>query len=113
MVRSLVLGAVLATGIATIANAGFAPNAIGNSDGSFIRVAEGCGPGWWRGPGGRCHPWRRAALVQGDITSGRKVRGAGQIETIEPPTSSHPSQQDPIRLGFLIGRPAGDVYCNP
>ena len=57
--------------------------------------------------------WRRAALVQGDITSGRKVRGAGQIDTIEPPTSSHPSQQDPIRLGFLIGRPAGDVYCNP
>jgi hypothetical protein len=56
MVRSLILSAVLATGIATVANAGFVPNTIGNSASSFIRVAEGCGPGWWRGPNGRCHP---------------------------------------------------------
>ena len=56
MIRSLILGAVLATGVATIANAGFAPNAIGNSDRSIMRIAEGCGPGMWRGPEGRCHP---------------------------------------------------------
>jgi hypothetical protein len=27
-----------------------------NADGLVITVAEGCGAGWWRGPGGRCHP---------------------------------------------------------
>jgi hypothetical protein len=59
MIRSPILGAALAMGIATIANAGFAPNAIEKPDGSVIRVAEGCGPGWWRGPEGRCHPMAR------------------------------------------------------
>jgi hypothetical protein len=56
MVRSMILSAALAIGFATVANAGFSPNTIGNSGDSVIRVAEGCGPGWWRGPGGHCHP---------------------------------------------------------
>jgi hypothetical protein len=56
MVRSLILTAALTVGLATVAQAGFAPHSIGNSDSSIVRVAEGCGPGWWRGPGGRCHP---------------------------------------------------------
>jgi hypothetical protein len=59
MVRSLVLTAVLMAGLTTMASAGFAPNAIGKPDSSVTRVAEGCGPGWWRGPEGRCHPMAR------------------------------------------------------
>jgi hypothetical protein len=62
MVRSLILGAALVIGIATIANAGFAPNAIGNDDKSVIRIAEECGPGWWRGPEGRCHPMAKGRV---------------------------------------------------
>jgi hypothetical protein len=56
MVRSLILTAALTVGLATVAQAGFAPHSIGNSESAIVRVAEGCGPGWWRGPGGRCHP---------------------------------------------------------
>jgi hypothetical protein len=56
MVRSLILSAALAMGLATAASAAVMPHQIGSSDGSIIRVAEGCGPGWWRGPGGKCHP---------------------------------------------------------
>jgi hypothetical protein len=43
MLKSLVLGAALAVGVA-----GFAGTA---------NAAEGCGPGWWRGPAGFCHPF--------------------------------------------------------
>jgi hypothetical protein len=56
MVRSIVLSAALAFGLATAASAGITPAPVGNYDGAIVKVAEGCGPGWWRGPGGRCHP---------------------------------------------------------
>lgn len=59
MIRSVILGAALAVGFATVASAGFAPNTIGNSSTPIVKVAEGCGPGMWRGPGGRCHPMAR------------------------------------------------------
>lgn len=29
-------------------------------NGPIVKVAEGCGPGFWRGPGGRCHPFAQA-----------------------------------------------------
>jgi len=32
-------------------------------DGMIQQVADGCGRGWHRGPGGRCRPNRPAALV--------------------------------------------------
>lgn len=56
MFKSLVLSAALAAGFATAASAGVIPATIGKSDAGIIKVAEGCGPGWWRGPNGRCHP---------------------------------------------------------
>jgi len=60
MVRSIILSAALALGAATAANAGVTPAPIGSADeGVIIRVAEGCGAGWWRGPEGRCHPYAR------------------------------------------------------
>jgi len=56
MVRSLTLSAVFAFGLATAASAmpagPFTP-----ADGLIVKVAEGCGPGFWRGPGGKCHPF--------------------------------------------------------
>ena len=62
MVRSLILTAALTMGLSTVASAGFTPHPIGNSEGLLTRVAEGCGPGWWRGPGGRCHPMARGRV---------------------------------------------------
>jgi len=56
MVRSLILSGALAFGLATAANAGITPAPLGNADGVIIKIAEGCGAGHWRGPGGRCHP---------------------------------------------------------
>ena len=62
MVRTIVLSAALAFGLATPASAGITPTLVGNADSLVVKVAEGCGPGFWRGPGGRCHPFaaRRA-----------------------------------------------------
>lgn len=57
MVRSIVLSAGLAFSLATAASAGITPTRVGNADGLIVKVAEGCGPGFWRGPGGRCHPF--------------------------------------------------------
>lgn len=56
MLRAIVLSSSLLLGLATTASAGFAPAQIGGGDSAIVRVAEGCGPGFWRGPGGRCHP---------------------------------------------------------
>lgn len=56
MFRSIALSAVLALGLATTASAGMTARPIGDADSLVIKVAEGCGPGFWRGPEGRCHP---------------------------------------------------------
>jgi hypothetical protein len=56
MTKSLLLAGLVALGLATAAGAGVFPVQRHNADGPVITVAEGCGPGWWRGPGGRCHP---------------------------------------------------------
>jgi hypothetical protein len=56
MVRSIFLSGALAFGLATAANAGIITMPAGNSGSLVVKVAEGCGPGFWRGPQGRCHP---------------------------------------------------------
>src|SRR5262249_16229475 len=56
MMKTIVLGAALAIGIATAASATVMPAPVGKADSLITRVAEGCGPGMWRGPGGRCDP---------------------------------------------------------
>jgi hypothetical protein len=50
-----ILAAVLAIGLASSANAAM-PVAPLKGDIGITRIAEGCGPGFWRGEGGRCHP---------------------------------------------------------
>jgi hypothetical protein len=56
MMRATYLGAALAFGFATAGSAAVTPVVSSKTDTMVITVAEGCGPGWWRGPGGRCHP---------------------------------------------------------
>jgi hypothetical protein len=56
MMKTIVLSAALAVGIATAAGATIVPTPAGKADDLVTRVKEGCGPGMWRGPGGRCHP---------------------------------------------------------
>lgn len=57
MISKLFLSAALIVGLATSAVAGIIAVApLGSSAPVITRVAEGCGPGFWRGPGGRCHP---------------------------------------------------------
>jgi hypothetical protein len=55
MTMRTILAAVLAIGLASSANAAM-PIAPLNGDIGIKRIAEGCGPGFWRGPGGHCHP---------------------------------------------------------
>ena len=48
-----ILGALLALGMAGV-GAGGDDRAAGGL--AVTLVAEGCRPGWWRGPVGHCHP---------------------------------------------------------
>ena len=57
MIKTTVLGFAFALAFASAAGAGVIPAPIGNGESAVIKVAEGCGPGFWRGPGGRCHPF--------------------------------------------------------
>jgi hypothetical protein len=58
----IALGAALAFGLATASNAAILPVPVGAAADLTIKVAEGCGPGYWRGPGGHCHPYARGRL---------------------------------------------------
>jgi hypothetical protein len=55
MIAKSILGALLALGFAASAQAAMIAPPV-EKGAAVTRVAEGCGPGWWRGPGGRCHP---------------------------------------------------------
>src|SRR5581483_2028309 len=57
MFKTIILSGALAIGLATAASAGIAYTPIQKSDSLIVKVAEGCGAGFWRGPGGRCHPF--------------------------------------------------------
>lgn len=74
MLKSLLLSAALAAGLATAASAGVTPVVIGKSDAAIIKVAEGCGPGWWRGPEGRCHPMAMGRACPPGYHLGREGR---------------------------------------
>ena len=62
MLRSAILSAALALSLATAANAGIAPAPLSSTDSVIVKVAEGCGRGWWRAPDGRCHPMARGRV---------------------------------------------------
>jgi hypothetical protein len=56
MIRTIVLGAALTFSFVATSSATMMPVPVGSSSDLTIKIAEGCGRGWWRGPGGRCHP---------------------------------------------------------
>jgi hypothetical protein len=58
MIRTLILGASLAIGLATAADAAISIAPLGGPA-AIVKVAEGCGAGFWRGPAGHCHPYAR------------------------------------------------------
>jgi hypothetical protein len=62
MIRTIAIGAALALSLATTSYAAMAPVPVGPASDLTIKVAEGCGPGFWRGPGGRCHPFAQGRL---------------------------------------------------
>ena len=63
MLKTLILGAVLVLSSGAFANAAMLPAPVGTGDGAIIRVADGCGGGWYRGPAGRCRPIRGPIVV--------------------------------------------------
>jgi hypothetical protein len=68
------LGVALAFGLATPSNAAILPAPVGPSADLTIKVAEGCGPGMWRGPGGHCHPFAQGRLCPPGYHIGREGR---------------------------------------
>jgi hypothetical protein len=54
--RVICLSGVLVFSLVTAAGATMKPAPIANVDSAVVKVAEGCGAGRWRGPGGHCHP---------------------------------------------------------
>jgi len=56
MVSKLILGALLTVGLAASAQAAMTVPSVDKGP-AVTLVAEGCGPGFWRGPAGRCHPF--------------------------------------------------------
>jgi hypothetical protein len=55
-IKGVGLGAILAAGltlVAASADAAILPAPVGN-DAGIVKIAQGCGPGRWRGPGGWC-----------------------------------------------------------
>jgi len=62
MMRTIALGVALAFGAATASSAAIMPVPVGHGSDLTIKVAEGCGPGFWRGPGGACHPFATGRL---------------------------------------------------
>ena len=54
--RRLLLAGVIALAVAPITHATVLPTPSGQF--GIVRVAEGCGNGWWRDPSGHCHPFQ-------------------------------------------------------
>ncbi len=63
LVLSLVFGGALALTAVSAQAFPAAPSAMTKAPSDVIEVAGGCGPGWHRGPGGRCRPNRAPVVV--------------------------------------------------
>jgi hypothetical protein len=61
MIVKSILGGLLALGFAASAQAAMIAPPVANTP-AITFVAEGCGPGWWRGPHGHCHPMAAAGV---------------------------------------------------
>lgn len=54
MIRSLLVGAALALAASSSASAAMLVAPVADANPAIVRVADGCGPGFFRGPGGYC-----------------------------------------------------------
>ena len=61
MIAKSILGALLALGMTASAQAEMITPPVEKGH-AITLVAEGCGAGWWRGPGGHCHPMANGRL---------------------------------------------------
>ncbi len=61
MIAKSILGGLLALGFAASAQAAMIAPPVEKGP-AVTLVAEDCGPGWWRGPGGHCHPMANGRL---------------------------------------------------
>jgi len=57
MIKTLAFSAALALISVTAASAAVSPQPLNKGDSTITPMAEECGPGWWRGPNGYCHPF--------------------------------------------------------
>ena len=69
MMKSLAACALVAglLGTASAADATIAATPFAGSNGAIVLAADGCGGGWYRGPGGACH---RFGYGPGPVWSG-------------------------------------------
>ena len=72
MIRTIFISSALVFGLATAAAAAVTPVPVGVSASPVIKVAEGCGAGWWRGPGGKCHPMAAGRMCPPGYHIGRE-----------------------------------------
>jgi hypothetical protein len=61
MIAKSILGALLALGMTASAQAAMIAPSVEKGL-TVTLVAEGCGAGFWRGPGGHCHPMANGRL---------------------------------------------------
>ncbi|HEY0328872.1 MAG TPA: hypothetical protein VGC77_07195 [Rhodopseudomonas sp.] len=63
--KTIFAAAMFAVGLAGLGSANAMPLAplAGTDTAGVIQVAQGCGPGWARGPYGRCRPMYRGPVV--------------------------------------------------
>ncbi|MGO8797801.1 MAG: GCG_CRPN prefix-to-repeats domain-containing protein [Roseiarcus sp.] len=73
MIKTFVLCTSLAFGLATAADAAISPAPVGGGA-AIVKIAEGCGAGFWRGPGGHCHPYARGRACPGGYHLGPDAR---------------------------------------
>lgn len=90
---ALATGALMAFGAAGTSQAQSIPlDSMGQPSAGLIYVADGCGPNWYRGPGGACHRFGRGPYPWGYYTPA-------------------PHQWNPCPPGYYLG--AGGQRCWP
>jgi hypothetical protein len=78
MMKTIALGAALVFGFATASSAAITPVPVGTGSDLTIRVAEGCGPRFWRGRAALAIHSREIGCALPDIISGLRASAAGR-----------------------------------
>src|ERR1700744_5938083 len=115
MIRTIALGAALAFSLATASNAAILPAPVGTPSDLLIKVAEGCGPGFWRGPHGHCRPFavNRACPPGYHLgPEGKKCWPNRRVNDREPKRRHGRATPGRAACGlYCRAQPAGGVRC--